>query len=101
MTVKENLMLVAMEEADEIGKELSKTMRFGANNFHPDKPEETNAIKVLTEFYQLEAMIECLQEMEELPILSDEEIEKIKENKLVKVFKYMEVSKKLGLLTNE
>ena len=101
MTVKENLMLVAMEEATEIGQELSKTMRFGANNFHPDNPEETNGFKLLKEFYQLGAMIEYLQGINELPVLSEEEIKKIKEEKIIKVFKYMEVSKDLGFLDNK
>ena len=42
MTVYENLMVTAMEECAEIQKEISKALRFGINNHHPDEPEITN-----------------------------------------------------------
>lgn len=98
MTVKENLMLVAMEEADELSKELSKSMRFGIDNYHPEKPEETNETKLLTEFYQLVAMIEHLQDMGYIGDFSEEEIDRVKIGKIQKVYHYMEVSKDLGFV---
>ena len=100
MTSKENLMLVAMEEANELSKELSKTMRFGRDNFHPDEPEKTNENNLLTEFYQLTAMIEHLQKIGELPEFSVEKIEEIKSSKIEKVYHYMNLTKELGFLND-
>lgn len=101
MTVKENLMLVAMEEANELSKELSKSMRFGLDNYHPEKPDETNEVKLLTEFYQLVAMIEHLQDMGYISRFDEKEIDKIKIEKIQKVYYYMDVSKQFGFIDNK
>ena len=44
----ENLIVVAMEECNEIGQELSKVLRFGPDDHHPyDKPFLTNGHRVM------------------------------------------------------
>ncbi len=98
MNSTENLFIVASEECAEIQQCISKTLRFGADDCHPDRPDSTNEIELLTEYYQLQAVIEMLQEKGALKTLSAEEIETIKVSKKAKVLKYAEYSKKIGLL---
>lgn len=98
MNSTENLFIVASEECAEIQQCISKTLRFGADDCHPDRPDSTNEIELLTEYYQLQAVIEMLQEKGALKTLSAEEIDTIKASKKAKVMKYAEYSKKIGLL---
>ena len=53
MQESENLYVVAMEECAELQQALSKGLRFGMYNHHPDRPYQTNAQEVLQEYYQL------------------------------------------------
>ena len=55
-------MLITIEECAEVQQALAKIMRFGAKDHHPEAPTETNEEQLLTEFYQLTAMMEELQE---------------------------------------
>lgn len=57
MRKNEYLALVAMEECAEIQQALSKAIRFGFEDHHPSRVDETNEEQMLTEFYQLTAMI--------------------------------------------
>lgn len=98
MNSTENLFIVASEECAEIQQCISKTLRFGVDDCHPDRPDSTNELELLTEYYQLQAVIEMLQEKGALKTLSAEEIETIKVSKKAKVLKYAEYSKKMGLL---
>lgn len=98
MNSTENLFIVASEECAEIQQCISKTLRFGADDCHPDRPESTNEIELLTEYYQLQAVMELLMEKGALKTLSAEEIEAIKASKKAKVMKYAEYSKQAGLL---
>lgn len=99
MNIQEYLMTMVSEEAGEVTQAVSKMLRFGKDNSHPDKPEENNEYSLLKEFYQLQGMIEHLQQNEMLTTLPEEDIENIKRSKLRKVYHYMEKSKAKGTLT--
>lgn len=87
----ENDFVVAMEECAELTQALSKAMRFGLYNHHPDKPEETNARQMLTEYYQLQAMMERIIKRHDLH-LSEDDIHIIKEKKLANVDRFLNIS---------
>ena len=82
-----NLLVVATEECAEVVQACTKAIRFGLNNHHPNR-NTTNADEILTEFYQLEAVIEELQRDGKLPIFRQDYIRSIKSNKIKKIEKY-------------
>ena len=95
----ENLIVVAMEECNEIGQELSKVLRFGPDDHHPyDKPFLTNGHRVMKEYYQLQAVISLLQEDNVLPILTLEEQNEIMAEKVNKVKHWSDYSRKKGII---
>lgn len=98
MRKNEYLTLVAMEECAEIQQALSKAIRFGVDDHHPSRADETNEEQLLTEFYQLTAMIEELQNQGIIESFTREKIAEVKQNKIKKVYQYMDYSKKQGLL---
>ncbi|WP_207694161.1 hypothetical protein DOK67_0001893 [Enterococcus sp. DIV0212c] len=98
MRKNEYLALVAMEECAEIQQALSKAIRFGFDDHHPSRVDENNEEQMLTEFYQLTAMIEELQKQGIITCLSEEKIEVIKQNKIEKVYEFMAYSKQKGTL---
>lgn len=87
------LFVCLMEEAAEVQQAVSKLIRFGSNNHNPKTPERTNVDDIMTEYYQLQAVMELLQEKGKLPILSPEEIRYIKKDKKRKL-KYFEDRRK-------
>lgn len=98
MRKNDYLALVAMEECAEIQQALSKAIRFGFDDHHPSRADETNEDQMLTEFYQLTAMIEELQKQGVIAGFTQEKIEKVKQSKIEKVYKYMDYSKEKGVL---
>ncbi|WP_086313875.1 hypothetical protein A5821_001419 [Enterococcus sp. 7F3_DIV0205] len=98
MRKNDYLALVAMEECAEIQQALSKAIRFGFDDHHPSRADETNEEQMLTEFYQLTAMIEELQKQGVIAGFTQEKIEKVKQSKIEKVYKYMDYSKEKGVL---
>ena len=56
------------------------------------------AMNFITEYYQLQAVMEILQENNILPVLSEKEIVQIKDNKKAKVAAYAAMSVSLGLI---
>src|SRR5574344_877467 len=87
------LFVCLMEEAAEVQQAVSKLIRFGSNNHNPKTPEQTNSDDIMTEYYQLQAVMELLQEKGKLPVLSTEEIKYIKKDKKQKL-KYFEDRRK-------
>lgn len=87
-STKEYLSVVAMEECGEIIQAISKFMRFGKSNHHPNTPDITNEQQLMIEFHQLEAVIELMEKYGYLDDFSEEEVEEIKKNKIKKVSKY-------------
>lgn len=96
MNYNENLLVVAQEECAEIQQEISKVIRFGPNNYSPIGPSITNAQRVLTEYYQLQGVMEMLISVGVLPEFSRADIEAIKYDKKCKVEKYALLSQQLG-----
>lgn len=94
----ENLYIVASEECAEIQQCISKILRFGENNYHPNRPDETNAKELLTEYYQLQGVMEMIIDEGVLECMSEDEIKIIKEKKKRKVSDYAQLSKSLGLI---
>ena len=95
----ETLYIVASEECAEIQQCISKILRFGESNHHPDRPNDTNAIELLTEYYQLQGVMEMIIDHGVLGHMSEKEIETIKAKKRCKVSDYAQLSKSLGLIT--
>lgn len=87
-----------MEECSEIQKEISKSMRFGLGNYHPLTPEITNEDNLLEEYYQLQAVIEYLQNVGVIKIIGKDKIQRIKQNKIDKVLKYEKLSERIGMI---
>lgn len=101
MTKQENLLVTTNEECCEIGQAIDKALRFGMNASHPNNPARSNAMDILVEYYQLQAMMEMLQNENILPTLSDKHINLIKTEKIDKVKKYQQISRELGTLEPE
>jgi hypothetical protein len=98
MKKEEYLAVVAMEECAEIQQALSKAIRFGFEDHHPLRADETNEEQMLTEFYQLTAMIEELQKQGIIEGFNKDKITQIKQDKIDKVYHYMNYSKQQGRL---
>lgn len=101
MNKKEYLSLVTMEECAELQQTLSKSLRFGFDDHHPEKTNQSNEQQVLEEYYQLVAMMEELQKKNIVNLLSEEEIKNIKQTKIEKVYQYMEYSVNKNCLSEE
>lgn len=79
MNITENLLVTAMEEAGELVQDISKILRFGLTCSHiTDSTKKTNEQRMLTEYYQLIAVIEMLFERGAVRDMSPEDIKTIK-----------------------
>lgn len=94
----ENLCVVAMEECAELQQALSKSLRFGFDNYNPDTPEKTNKVDILNEYYQLMGVMEMLIDSGEIGRFSQEDIDSVKLRKRCKVYDYKELSKAIGTI---
>ncbi len=97
MTIRENLLLVTAEECAEVSAVISKMMRFGADNHHPESLE-TNEHKLMVEYYKLVTMMEMLIGAGIVHDLPGEEVTNIRANKMANVLKYQSVSEALGII---
>lgn len=98
MNNTENLLVIASEECAEIQQAISKALRFGLDNYYGEQP--TNKMQIVTEYYQLQAMIEELQKRMILPYFTHEAIFDIKKSKMEKVNYYNEESRRCGRLND-
>ena len=101
MNKNENLMVVAMEECAEVQQALSKAIRFGADNHHPNEPETTNGYQVLKEFHQLRAVMDMIVSRGYIPNIPDEEVETIYNDKISAVNCWERYSRNVGLIKDE
>lgn len=96
MNRDEYLMVVASEECAEIQYNISKAIRFGVDNHHPDKPEVTNGYQIMKEYYQLMAVMGMLASSGYVPEISKTDVDKIYFEKVDAVKKWMEYSMEIG-----
>ncbi len=99
MTSEENLLLTAMEECSEVSQAISKCLRFGMGGKRRPS-SETNEKHVITEYYQLMAVMEMLFDNGIIHTISREERMEIKEKKKAKVLAYQEKSREAGLISD-
>lgn len=95
MKRSEHLLVCLMEECAEVQQAVAKSLRFGLEDHHPERPDLTNEAEILTEFYQLVAVMDLLQEEEIIATLSEVEVERIKKRKLEKLDEYMDYSRNI------
>lgn len=98
----ENISVTVMEECAEVQQAISKSLRFGYDCCNPVNPDTNNAKDILTEYYQLQAMMELLIAESGLDkYYSGEEIIQIKNNKIKKFLEYQKNSKELESIKNK
>lgn len=98
MTKDENLLVTLSEECAEIQQAVSKSLRFGTNNYNPATPKLTNERDIMVEYYHLVTVMEILTERGTLHQLKCDDIARIKNNKRRNVERYQNLSSELGLI---
>lgn len=96
MRANENMLVVAMEECAEIQKEISKALRFGVNNYHPDEPEISNGLRIMREYHQLRAVMDRLVISRTIPGVSEEKAHEIYRSKIDDLEKWEKYSRSIG-----
>lgn len=90
MNREEYLLDCLSEECAELAQVASKSLRFGLNNKVPGtKEEKTNTDDLITEYLQIVAVIEMLQEIGSIPVIDYRKATKIKKKKKDKVSFFM------------
>lgn len=88
----EHIAVTVMEECAEIQQSVSKSLRFGYDSCNPLTPKTNNAQNILIEYYQLQAMMDLLIAEAGLDTYcTNDEISKIKTDKLNKFLGYLEL----------
>lgn len=95
MKERERLLIVAMEECAEMQQEISKALRFGIENHHPDEPHITNGERILREYNQLRAVMSLIIIKRVIKGMTETESSKIFREKIDSVEKWEEYSAKL------
>lgn len=98
MNRSENLLVVAQEECAEIQQEISKALRFGVKNYHPDTPNITNEEKIMKEFVQLNAVMDMLIMNKVICGITESEQSEIYREKINNVEKWMKYSQSIGMI---
>ena len=90
MNKEEYLLDCLSEECAELAQVASKSIRFGLNNKVPGVQEEkTNTDDLITEYLQVVAVMEMLQELGSIPNIDYRKASNIKKNKKEKVNFFM------------
>ena len=97
MNKEEYIFTVLSEECSEVAHAVSKTIRYGLNEHHPDR-ETTNEEELRVEICHFFAMVEMLTEEGILKEIPEEEKLAIVREKKHTVQRYMEVSRRIGTL---
>lgn len=92
MKENERLLIVAMEECAEIQQEVSKALRFGTENHHPDEPHITNGERILREYHQLRAVMNLLIMKRVLKGISEAESSRVFREKVESIERWEEYS---------
>lgn len=99
MTREEHLLTVLNEEAVEIAQAVDKALRFGLQNHHPDRPRETNELEILTEYYQLQGVMDMLVAEDIIKDLDPQAVHDIKAAKGIAVRKYLAKAEGFGTVS--
>jgi len=92
---EEYLLICMMEECAEITKELSKTLRFGVNDWNPHDPtKKPNMQKIQEEVTDLLGTIEAINETKFFTVVLNENTTA----KKIKLEKYMKYARERGRL---
>lgn len=94
----ENLCVIVMEECAELAKAVSKALRFGFNSPKDPDTENGNGNSILTEYYELNAVMEMLMETGILKPFPQDLIDFIKADKKTRVLHYTDLSKVIGTI---
>lgn len=95
MNRKEYLLECLSEECDEVSQRISKALRFSLEEIQPGQPLN-NAERIVEELHDLFSVVSILNE--EAIISFDLPSEEIVEAKKAKIEKFMEISRKQGVL---
>lgn len=93
----ENLLITASEDGAQLQHAISKALRFGLDNHHPET-DTKNAEKIVEEYYKLSAIVMHLQGYGYLPEFSDVKITEIMQDEIEKVTVWQRTSEKKGIL---
>jgi hypothetical protein len=101
MNTEDMLLTQFSEEAAEIIKEVSKILRFGKEDSHPDDSlHVSNVERLRGEFVDFLGVASKLQDLGVLPRMNDPDVAFGVQKKRQKVERYLEVSRKLGRLND-
>lgn len=100
MNTQDHLLVVAIEEAVEVAKRLSKILRFGPNDVEPGQ-QYTALQRAQGEIYDLIAAFQDLNENGIVPIPMDKLAELAVSSKRLKVQYMLEHSRNVGRLSDE
>lgn len=98
MTRTEHLLQIFSEENIEVAHRISKALRFTTEEIQPGQ-NLTNGDRILEEFYDAVAVLEMLQKEGKLPVWSDERVRLHKEAKVLRVEKFLILSRTNKTLT--
>ena len=93
----EHLLVCLAEECAELAQAVSKALRFGLDDGHPERGT-TNADDIARELHDLFGVIELLDESGALPQVRAMDSDAAINEKKLKVEKYLEYSKSRGTL---
>jgi NTP pyrophosphatase (non-canonical NTP hydrolase) len=100
MNIKEHLLACLAEECCEVGQMANKSLRFGLDDSHPEKPEiGTNLERLIDELNDLDTVILVLEEENIIP--KNWRDYKKRSAKLKKIAHYTEHAIKSGALCKE
>lgn len=99
MTKEEYLLLYAAEECLEIAHRICKSLRFTLLEIEQNQ-SKTNKERIMDEYADLVGVMVYLQARNILPKEDDKFWEKVEEKIFVKVNKWLEYSKGLGVITD-
>lgn len=94
MNGNERLLTVAAEECAEIQQEISKALRFGTENHHPDEHCTTNGERIQREYHQLRAVMSLMLMKRVIKPIPETEKNRIFRDKIDSIEKWEEYSAK-------
>jgi len=98
MTREEHLLVIALEECAELSQEITKALRFGLDNHHPNT-HIPNRSRISKEFIDLLAVMNILQSEGYITQYVEEQIQIDVEAKQRKIEHWLTYSKSVGRYT--